>query len=77
MIGVRRVQRRHLRSPADSGSRVLITMDGCYRGGELTAHKVKADEAVMVAGREGQEASKVLVWRRHPGQARWRWARPA
>ena len=52
-------------------------MDGCYRGGELTAHKVKADEAVMVAGREGQEASKVLVWRRHPGQARWRWARPA
>ena len=53
---------------ADSGSRVLITMDGYYRGGQLTDHKVKADEAVAAAAEEGQEVDKVLVWRRHPGQ---------
>jgi acetyl-CoA synthetase len=53
---------------ADSGSRVLITMDGYYRAGGLTDHKVKADEAVDVATKEGQEVDKVLVWRRHPGQ---------
>ena len=53
---------------ADSGSRVLITMDGYYRGGQLTDHKVKADEALAAATREGQEVDKVLVWRRHPGQ---------
>ncbi len=53
---------------ADSGSRVLITMDGYYRGGQLTDHKVKADEAVAAAAEEGQEVDKVLVWRRHPGR---------
>src|SRR5215469_13521633 len=53
---------------ADSGSRVLITMDGYYRSGQLIDHKVKADEAVEEAAREGQEVDKVLVWRRHPGQ---------
>jgi acetyl-CoA synthetase len=53
---------------ADSGSRVLITMDGYYRGGQLTDHKVKADEALAAARQEGQEVDKVLVWRRHPGQ---------
>ncbi len=53
---------------ADSGSRVLITMDGYYRGGQLIDHKVKADEAVEEAARQGQEVDKVLVWRRHPGQ---------
>src|SRR6266852_4750817 len=53
---------------ADSGSRVLITMDGYYRGGQLADHKLKADEAVAAAGREGQQVEKVLVWRRHPGQ---------
>src|SRR5437660_11622763 len=53
---------------ADSGSRVLITMDGYYRAGQLTDHKVKADEALAVAAREGQDVDKVLVWRRHPGQ---------
>ncbi len=53
---------------ADSGSRVLITMDGYYRGGNLIDHKVKADEAVAAAAQEGQEVDKVLVWRRHPGQ---------
>ncbi|HEY6277922.1 MAG TPA: acetate--CoA ligase [Streptosporangiaceae bacterium] len=53
---------------ADSGSRVLITMDGYYRAGELTDHKVKADQALEEAAKEGQEVDKVLVWRRHPGQ---------
>ena len=53
---------------ADSGSRVLITMDGYYRAGQLTDHKVKADEALAEAAKEGQEVDKVLVWRRHPGQ---------
>jgi acetyl-CoA synthetase len=53
---------------ADSGSRILITMDGYYRGGQLTDHKVKADEALAAARQEGQEVEKVLVWRRHPGQ---------
>jgi acetyl-CoA synthetase len=53
---------------ADSGSRVLITMDGYYRGGSLIDHKVKADEAVAEAARQGQDVDKVVVWRRHPGQ---------
>jgi acetyl-CoA synthetase len=53
---------------ADSGSRVLITMDGYYRAGQLIDHKVKADEAVEEAARQGQQVDKVLVWRRHPGQ---------
>jgi acetyl-CoA synthetase len=53
---------------ADSGSRILITMDGYYRSGDLLDHKVKADEAVEAARKEGQEVDKVLVWRRYPGQ---------
>jgi acetyl-CoA synthetase len=53
---------------ADSGSRVLITMDGYYRAGGLGDHKVKADEALAEAVKEGQEVDKVLVWRRRPGQ---------
>ncbi|MFC4608765.1 acetate--CoA ligase [Streptomyces maoxianensis] len=53
---------------ADSGSRVLVTMDGYYRGGTLVDHKAKADEAVAAARKLGQEVDKVLVWRRHPGQ---------
>ena len=36
---------------ADSGSRVLVTMDGYYRNGELIDHKVKADEAVSTRQR--------------------------
>ncbi|HEY3687205.1 MAG TPA: acetate--CoA ligase [Streptosporangiaceae bacterium] len=52
---------------ADSGSRVLVTMDGYYRSGELADHKVKADEAVEEARSQGQEVDKVLVFRRHAG----------
>ncbi len=53
---------------ADSGSRILITMDGYYRGGALVDHKVKADEAVVAASKESAEVDKVLVFRRHAGQ---------
>ncbi len=53
---------------ADSGSHVLVTMDGYYRNGELVDHKVKADEAAATARELGHEVDKVLVWRRHHGQ---------
>jgi acetyl-CoA synthetase len=53
---------------ADSQSRVLVTMDSYYRGGELLDHKVKADEAIEQARKSGQEIEKVLVWRRKPGE---------
>jgi acetyl-CoA synthetase len=53
---------------ADSGSRVLITMDGYYRSGDLIDHKFKADEALAEAAKQGQEVDKVLVWRRKPGE---------
>jgi acetyl-CoA synthetase len=53
---------------ADSGSRVLVTVDGYYRNGKIQEHKSKADEAVEAALKLGQEVDKVLVFRRHPGQ---------
>ncbi len=53
---------------ADAKSRVLVTMDGYYRNGELTDHKVKADEALARAAEEGVNIEKVLVFRRHAGQ---------
>ena len=53
---------------ADSASRVLITMDGYYRSGQLIDHKEKADEALEEAARQGQEVGQVVVWRRRPGQ---------
>ena len=53
---------------ADSGSRILITMDSYWRSGTLVDHKVKADEALAEAARQGQEVDKVLVWRRYPGK---------
>ena len=53
---------------ADSGSKVLITIDGYYRSGAMTDHKEKADIAVETAKKEGQTIEKVLVWRRRPGQ---------
>jgi acetyl-CoA synthetase len=53
---------------ADSQSKILITMDGYYRNGQLIDHKVKADEAIERAREEGTEVDKVLVWRRHPGE---------
>lgn len=53
---------------ADSGSRILVTMDSYYRNGHLLDHKVKADRAVEIARELGQEVEKVLVWRRYPRQ---------
>ena len=53
---------------ADSQSHILVTMDGYYRGGALSDHKGKADEAVERARKEGHEVDKVLVWRRKPGE---------
>ncbi|HKA49057.1 MAG TPA: acetate--CoA ligase [Candidatus Dormibacteraeota bacterium] len=52
---------------ADSGSHVLVTIDGYYRNGELLDHKGKAEEALAAARKEGVEVDKVLVWRRHAG----------
>ncbi|HZA88160.1 MAG TPA: AMP-binding protein, partial [Acidimicrobiales bacterium] len=53
---------------ADSGSHILVTVDGYYRNGELVDHKAKADEAVATAAKLGVDVDKVLVWRRHPGE---------
>jgi acetyl-CoA synthetase len=53
---------------ADSQSRVLVTIDGYYRNGDLVDHKVKADEAVARAASLGQEVDRVLVFRRHAGE---------
>ncbi len=53
---------------ADSGSRVLITIDGYYRSGKLLDHKENTDLALKVAKEEGQIVDKVLVWRRYPGK---------
>jgi acetyl-CoA synthetase len=52
---------------ADSGSRILITIDGYYRNGELLDHKAKAEEAIAAAKKDGAEVQKVLVWQRHAG----------
>jgi acetyl-CoA synthetase len=49
---------------ADSGSRVLVTMDGYYRNGKVIDHKAQADVAVATAEKEGQKIEKVLIWRR-------------
>ena len=52
----------------DAKSTILVTIDAYYRGGELIDHKVKADEAVEAARKEGIEVEKILVWRRIPGE---------
>ena len=53
---------------ADSGSKVLVTIDGYYRSGAMTDHKEKADLAVATAKKEGQAIEKVLVWHREAGK---------
>ena len=52
----------------DSGSSILITADAYHRAGTLLDHKVKADEAVEVAKKDGVEVDKVLIWQRYPGK---------
>ena len=53
---------------ADAKSTVLVTIDAYYRNGDLIDHKVKADQAIEEARKEGTEVEKVLVWRRIPGE---------
>ncbi len=53
---------------ADSGSKVLITMDNYYRNGKLLDHRVNGDEAVATAKDLGQKVEKMLVWRRKRGE---------
>jgi acetyl-CoA synthetase len=53
---------------ADSSSKVLVTIDGYYRSGNMTDHKEKADLAVTTAEKEGTRIEKVLVWRRQAGK---------
>jgi acetyl-CoA synthetase len=50
---------------ADSGSRVLITMDGYHRNGKLIFQE-KSFSAIEEAEEKGQSVDKVLVWRRYP-----------
>jgi acetyl-CoA synthetase len=50
----------------DSESRVLITIDGYYRGGKWIDHKANADEAYDISKSEGHTLEKILVWQRHP-----------
>ena len=52
----------------DSGSNVLITIDGYYRDGKFLDHKKNADIAVERAKEDGQTVDKVLVWQRYPGK---------
>jgi acetyl-CoA synthetase len=51
---------------ADSQARVLVTMDAYWRNGTLIDHKIKADEAVAQAAKEGFKVDKVLVFKRYP-----------
>ena len=53
---------------ADSGSKVLVTIDGYYRSGTMTDHKDKADVAVATAKNEKHTIERVLVWRREAGK---------
>jgi acetyl-CoA synthetase len=53
---------------ADSGSRVLITIDAYHRGGNLLDHKKNADVAVEAAEKQGQKVDKVLVFQRYARQ---------
>lgn len=55
---------------ADSGSKVLITMDSYYRNGKLLDHRVNGDEAIETAKEQGQVVEKMLVWRRKQGEYR-------
>jgi acetyl-CoA synthetase len=50
---------------ADSGSRVLIYVDGYHRNGKWVDHKASADIAVETAKKEDQPIDKVLIWKRY------------
>jgi acetyl-CoA synthetase len=52
----------------DSGSTVLITMDGYYRSGAMQDQKEKADIACKEAEAQGHKVDKVMIWQRIPGK---------
>src|SRR5579863_8686096 len=53
---------------ADSGSKVMIYMDGYYRSGKMIDHKAASELAVAASEKEGNKIEKILVWRRYPGK---------
>jgi acetyl-CoA synthetase len=54
----------------DSGSTVLITIDGYWRDGKWIDHKEKADQAAALAHEDEHDIATVLVWERHRGEYR-------
>ncbi len=52
----------------DSGSKVLVSMDGYYRAGKFLDHKEKADIAYDEAAKEGMKLENVLIWQRYPNK---------
>ena len=52
----------------DSGSTVLITMDGYYRSGAMQDQKEKADICCKESEAQGHKVDKVMIWQRHPGK---------
>ncbi len=52
---------------ADSGSRVLVTMDGYDRAGRRLDHRPNADTAIAVAAQAGRTVDHLLIWERDPG----------
>ncbi|HTP54020.1 MAG TPA: acetate--CoA ligase [Thermoplasmata archaeon] len=53
------------RRAADSGSKVMITMDGYWRNGKATDHKAVLQSAIDAAKADGHTVEKVLIWQRY------------
>jgi acetyl-CoA synthetase len=53
------------RRAADSGSQVMITMDGYWRNGKPTDHKAVLQSAIDAAKADGHTVEKVLIWQRY------------
>jgi acetyl-CoA synthetase len=53
------------RRAADSGSKVMITMDAYWRSGKLLDHQANVQAAVDAAKTEGHTVEKVLIWQRY------------
>jgi acetyl-CoA synthetase len=52
----------------DSGSTVLITMDGYYRSGTMQDQKEKGDIACKESEAQGHKVDKMMIWQRLPGK---------
>jgi acetyl-CoA synthetase len=50
---------------ADSGSKVLVTMDAYWRSGKLLDHKANLQASIDAAKAGGTTVEKVLVWQRY------------